>query len=333
MVGATTVGTIGGLIDRAVAEVAEQEFRRLRRGLSDEDIVRNVRRALGEVAKTGDCGKPNYECEWVALFYLTWFQARHINLVYSLLAQRGIKFPQRLHVVDWGCGAMAVQFAVAVYAATSDQAETRLSLTGIDNSRPMIAIGAKLWDRFSKMIREEAGGSPTLEIHRLDGVTKTLSTRMVTDPAMRTEVSELICPDAARRAATDRSNWPPYFVTAWDHLTVDCTHWLTSVHAAYHLPQELREACHRWNLHGILLTAHKCRAPGLDSVVKDMSYQFGGIKVQPRNEGRLRQTTKWRHQLRRRLRRRHPLLDRAVEWNPPHNPIEKDDVRAWGMFQ
>ena len=303
MVGARTVGAIGHLIDRAIAEVAEQEFRRLRRGMSNEEVVRNVCGALTEVAKTGECGRPNYHCEWVALFYLTWFQARQINLVYSLLDQMRVDLPRDLSVVDLGCGTLGVQFALAVFAATSDQAPTRISMTGLDTSRPMIATGVELWDCFRKMVREKASGS------QLDQVTTTMSTKiMATDPTtVRT-----FCPEADHRPAADR--------------------WLTSIHSAYHLPQDLLPVLSdRWKPEGILLTAHNRRASDLDRVVKDMSYQFGGMKVRPRNEGCLRQTTKWRHQLCRRLRLRHPLLKSAVEWNG--NPIEKDDVRIAGTFR
>ncbi len=303
LAGGESVGSFGNVIDRAIAKVAEREFRRLSRGLSDEEVARTVRIALDEVAKTGKCRTPNYDCEWVALFYLTWFQARQINLVYSLLDQMQVELPRDLHVVDLGCGTLGVQFALAAFAATRDQAGTRISLTGMDISRPMIAIGVELWDCFTDMIRKEAHGS------LLDRVTTTMSTKiMATDPTtVRT-----FCPERDHRPATDR--------------------WLTSIHSAYHLPQDLLPVLSdRWKPEGILLTAHSRRASDLARVVKDMSYQFGGMKVRPRKEGCLRQTTKWRHQLCRRLRLRHPLLKSAVEWNG--NPIEKDDVRVAGTFQ
>lgn len=303
-----SVGTTGVLIDRAIAKVAEQEFRRLRKGLSNKEVVRNVCRALEEVAKTKNCRTPNYDCEWVALFYLTWFQARQINLVYSLLDQMRTELPRDLRVVDLGCGTLGVQFALAAFAATRDQAGTRISLTGLDTSRPMIAIGVEFWDCFRDIVRKEAHRSP------LDRVTTTMPTIMATDPAIGFTVS--------------RAFWPE-----WDRGPVtDHTFWLTSIHSAYHLQQDLLREITDWlKPRGILLTAHKCRAPDLDRVVEEMSYQFGGMKVQPRIEGCLRQTTKWRHQLCRRLRLRHPLLKSAVEWNG--NPIDKDDVRIAGTFQ
>ena len=338
MFGAASVGSIGDLIDCAIAEVAEQEFRRLTRALSEEEIVGHVHRALDELRKLGEGGTPAYDCEWVALFYLTWYQARHINLVYSLLDDRSVELPRRLHVVDLGCGAMAVQFALAIFAATSDQGGTRISLTSIDNSRPMIAIGVELWDCFRKMIREKARGFRTPEtIHQLDRMTTAISKEYRTFDSLdsyRRSFDEFIRAEADRRAAEGRSNWPPYLVrqlakrAAWDRLAAHSTYWLTSIHAVYHLPQELRAGRNLLNPKGILLTADGPRFGDVASI-----HSFREVEVEPKRHGCLLHTTRWRRELNGRLRRQHSYLDRPVEWNPQGNKIEEDHVRAWGTFQ
>ena len=315
MARATIVESIGDVIDRAIAEVAQQEFQRLRRGLSEEEIVGHVHRALEELKKLGEGGTPAYDCEWVALFYLTWYQPRHINLVYSILDQTRVELPRRLHVVDLGCGAMAVQFAMAVFAATSDQTGTRVSLTGIDISRPMIAIGVELWNCFRKMIREEANGFRTPEtIHQLDRVTTTMSKECRTLDSLdryRRSFDEVICAEADRRAAEDRSNSPPYLIrqrairTAWDRLAAHSTHWLTSIHAVYHLPEELRAGCNLLNPKGILLTADGPRFGDVATI-----RLFEEVEVEPKRHGCLPHTTRWRRKLNGWLRRRHSYLDR-----------------------
>lgn len=339
MVGAASVGSIGRLIDRAVAEVAEREFRRLTCDLSEEETVDQVHSALEELGKLGKSGgTPAYDCELVALFYLTWYQARQINLVYSLLDQRSVRLPRRLHVVDLGCGAMAVQFALAVFAATSDQAGTRISLSGIDDSRPMIAVGVELWNCFRKMIREEARGFRATEtIHQLDRVTTAISKEHRTFDSLesyRRSFDEFICGEADRRTAEDRSNLPSYLVhaqekrAAWDRLVARSTYWLTSVHAVYHCPQQLRVGRDLLNPKGILLTADGPRFGDLASV-----HLFREIVVNPRRHGLLRRTTRWRRELNERLRRQHSYLHRPVQWNPQRNRIEEDHVWVSGTFQ
>ena len=332
MVGAASVESIGDLVDRAVAEVAEHEFRRLTRALSEDEIVDHVHRALEELRKLRGGGTPAYDCEWVALFYLTWYQARHINLVYSLLDQRSVRLPRRLHVVDLGCGALAVQFALAIFAATRDQARTRMSLIGIDNSQPMIAIGVELWNRFKKMIRKEAGGFRTL-----DQVTSAISKEYRTFDSLdgyRRSLDEFIRAEVDCRAAEDRSNWPPYLVrqrairAAWDRLPAHTTYWLTSIHAVYHLPDELRAGCNLLKPKGVLLTADGPRFGDVASI-----YSFREAEVEAKRHGCLLHTTRWRRELNGRLRQRHSYLDRPVEWNPRRNRIEKDHVWAWGTFQ
>ena len=338
MVGTPSVRSIEDLIDRAIAEVAEKEFRQLTRRLSEEEIVDQVHRALGELKKLADGGTPDYDCEWVALFYLTWYQPRHTNLVYSLLDRRSVELPRHLHVVDMGCGAMAVQFALAIFAATRDQGGTRISPANIDNSWPMIAIGVELWNCFTKMIREEARGYRTPEtIHQLDRVTTSISKEYRTFDSLdtyRRSFDEFIRAEADRRAAEDGSNWPQYLVrpqairAAWDRLAGHSTYWLTSIHAVYHLPQELGAGRNLFNPKGILLTADYFRFGDVANV-----HSFREIEVEPKLRGCLLHTTRWRRELNRRLRRQHPFLDRRVEWNPKENKIEEDCVRAWGTFQ
>lgn len=338
MVGAASVGMIGDMVDRAVAKVAEQEFRRLSRALSEEEAVDHVHRALAELRKLREGSVPAYDCEWVALFYLTWYQARQINLVYSLLVQRNVGLPRRLHVVDLGCGAMAVQFALAIFAATSGQAGTRISLTGIDSSRQMIAIGVELWKCFRKMIREEVRGFRTPEtIHLLDRVTTVISKEYRTFDSLdsyRRSYDECIRAEADRRAAAVRSTLPSYLVrhrairAARDRLAAHFTYWMTSIHAVYHFPQQLRLGRNILNPQGILLTAD---GPHLGDVAS--VHLFREVEVEPKRHGCLLHTTRWRRELNRRLRRQHSYLDRAVEWNPQRNKIEEDLVWAWGTFQ
>ena len=101
---AETDGPIWDVLDRAIKEVAEREYQRLSRGLSCGDVAGRVDKALDSLGKLQKREEPDYDCEWVALFYLTWYQPRQINLVYSYLDCRKVELPERLQVVDLGCG-------------------------------------------------------------------------------------------------------------------------------------------------------------------------------------------------------------------------------------
>lgn len=311
MVGAESVGSIGDVIDLAVAKVAKQEFQRLTRDLREEEIVGHVRRALEELKKLGEGGTPAYDCEWVALFYLTWYQPRQINLVYSFLDQTRDDLPERLLVLDLGCGALAMQFALAIFAAKHRKPGARIVVCGVDPSRPMVKIGEELWQQVRRMVRGEWGKAKPLD-------------RVMA--AMRSRVwTSFRC--------LERS--PPPFI----HAASDHDRWLTSIHAAYHLPK--REMCAATDFlspTGILVTSDDSKARVLDSIVEEMSYHFRRVEVQSAREGCLQRTTEWREQLLQLLQRwtvPHDLTERylknPVEWDPS-NPIGKDDVRAAGTL-
>lgn len=305
------VESIGDVIDRAIAEVAEEEFQRLTRGLIEEDVAGHVRRALEELKKLGEGGTPAYDCEWVALFYLTWYQPRQINLVYSFLDQTRDDLPERLLVLDIGCGALATQFALAIFAATRAEPAARAVVWSVDPSRPLVKIGAKLWARVQGMVRREAGRAKPLA-------------RAMTATSGRIWSS-------FRGLEKSRQ---PFLHGASDH-----DRWLTSIHAAYHLPNGgMGGAADFLSPTGILVTSDESKTDDLDSVVTEMSYDFRGVEVQSRREGRLQFTYAWRKQLVNQLWTSpndltERFLKRPVGWNPTWNPVGKDDVRTAGTFQ
>ena len=110
------------VLDEAIAAVAEQEFNRLRRITNDDvQLAENVNAALDSLAKLQYGVKPEYN-EWDALFYLTWYQPRQINLALTILpglyedARTDLGANFSLHIIDVGYGALAIQFAMAILA-------------------------------------------------------------------------------------------------------------------------------------------------------------------------------------------------------------------------
>ena len=152
-------------LDRAIETVANKEFRRLHKNSTPIGTAKKIEYALKELRKLQSGKIPDYTDEWVALLYLTWYQPSQINLVYSVIKKmlsKGVSLDDKLHVVDFGCGARAMQFGVAL--AVADALEQGKSINTIrfdliDNSQPMISIGRKVWKQFKRDIR----ATPSLE--------------------------------------------------------------------------------------------------------------------------------------------------------------------------
>ena len=64
----------------------------------------------------------------------------------------------KLHVVDFGCGTLAMQFGIALAAANAlqkGQCLTAIRIDLIDSSRAMIDMGLKIWDQFKEEIDKD----------------------------------------------------------------------------------------------------------------------------------------------------------------------------------
>ena len=107
---------------------------------------------------------PGYN-DWDALFYSTWYQPAQINLAHKLFRTVPedknplLSGSGSLQVVDFGCGALAVQFGLALAAAdTLEEHDTlpEIAVISCDVSKPMVQIGWELWCRFVDEIADEA---------------------------------------------------------------------------------------------------------------------------------------------------------------------------------
>ena len=148
------------VLDQAIATVAEQEFNRLRSGLSDAWIAERVKKALESMGELQSGGQPEYS-EWDALFYVTWYQPRQINLALTILqelfedARKRLKSNFLLEIIDVGCGALAVQFAMAILATEYEMDGNDVTVNGMDPSGPMKKIGEELWLEFWSILSEQ----------------------------------------------------------------------------------------------------------------------------------------------------------------------------------
>ena len=159
---------IANALDKTIAAVAEQEFSRLCKGLNGIQVVEQVAKAQDELEKLQGRDSPDYNNEWVALFYITWYQPRQINIALAILQQlykdtlrKELEDNYPVEIIDVGCGALSVRFATAI--AATDHLHTVISVDGIDPSLPMKRIGETLWSEFRAIIDGQPDLSDLLE--------------------------------------------------------------------------------------------------------------------------------------------------------------------------
>ena len=147
-------------LDRTIVRVANTELKRLSYGMSRSQRNEKIQHTLEAFRLLQQGVPPDYHDPWVALFYALWYQPGQIQLarlmIDKLREQRGTKSlishdHRGLRLVDFGCGTLAMQFAVSISA--SDIAEDGTFLAPIyidsyDDSSAMMEIGKTLWEQF-----------------------------------------------------------------------------------------------------------------------------------------------------------------------------------------
>ena len=151
-------------LDSSITHIASRELVRLSTKADDGQIVaKKIHEALrslqGLRGFQDKDRKPSYDDPWVALLYLTWYQPTQVNLAYTLgrevLNDKKPFLKGNLQVVDFGCGALAMLFGLALAATethSKDHAHPHISIDPIDESHHMLRIGLNVWFRFVKEI-------------------------------------------------------------------------------------------------------------------------------------------------------------------------------------
>ena len=231
------------LLDDAIATVAEEEFNRLCSATNDDfQVARNVTEAVRSLRNLQQGVEPEYN-EWDALFYVTWYQPRQINLALAILQepyedarrQLGSDFP--LHIIDVGCGALAVQFAMAILAAENQREGNDLTVNGIDPSEPMKKIGETLWLKFRSFLCEHSD---------LSDLSRTCD-HMTTNCELFDSHTSYFCSEGGR---------------SWVNPRLE--RWIMAVHASYEsnrftIKRALQELRDRYSPSAILVTSHRSR--------------------------------------------------------------------------
>ena len=171
--------SVKACLSQAIVSAAQDE---LKTRLSDPNVnkkripaARAVERSLKSILRLRDGVMPDYN-QWDPLMYATWYQASQINLAYSLLNWASDRsWPNNplkesggaLQVVDFGCGTLAMQFAVGLAAADalrSGVVKDRIRVDSFDTSPYMMDMGARIWEHFSKLVVKMLPDDPLCEV-------------------------------------------------------------------------------------------------------------------------------------------------------------------------
>lgn len=161
------------VFDQALVDLSDQTLPKLTP--PDGNCEPVVTQALDELTKLSSANAwqvgdgddlPAYDQLSVGLFYCQWYQAQQVNVAYSIIrpaieSSGSSLWPNSgasLHVVDFGCGAFAVGFGVALALSAlveSGQPIPMVTITGIDYPS-MLHLGQQLWASVSNHARQEA---------------------------------------------------------------------------------------------------------------------------------------------------------------------------------
>ncbi len=284
-----TQSEITNALDRAIVATAKKDFSRLSDGLSPQQIAKEIHRALRSLEGLKWGSMPKYG-EWEALFYILWHQPEHINLAYTL-AKHVLKIDSvsihdagDLEVYDFGSGALAMQFGLALATADTlgaDRPPPCLTVKSSDTSKPMMLIGQKLWNEFKREMT--IGGYPNMA-----------TVRRVCSPLRSTFSSGWTASPA----------WVRFSFVSNHDSTSKSNRWLTAMHVAYEdihveVTRELNDWVSKWNPSRILVTAQPEAFQWAFSPVKNI-YSSDQRDVMPADlkfEGDFQRTFKFRKQL------------------------------------
>ena len=305
------VPLVANALDVAIARVAETEYNRLSEGRSPEDIALSVDRAIASLLNLGRGISPEYN-EWDALFYLTWYQPRQINLALAL-AWPFQKEPQPLHIIDFGCGSLAMPIAMAIAVAQSElsEREAYIEMHEIDPSDAMRTIGLRLQRVFSDVVQSD----PTLSRSSLIMANERIQEHMG------------IWRSLDQYYRSDRSH------EGWIYPSPNC--WLVAIHAVYatnaaQLREDFITVREKSDPAYEVVTCHDVGYANAQLICRKDARDVQLLKNRFFFSGYLDHTTSWRRRLAtsalptsdmtRRL-----LSTRSVPWNPP----QEDKCIMW----
>ena len=305
------IEALTAILDRSIATVAEREFGLLSKGMTKQEWSNKVRQSLNSLGGLQQSNPPNYNDPWIALFYLTWYQPGQIQLVHLLIEEqrkasgrgRLLKSDrQLLHVIDLGCGALALRFGlVLAVAAALELGEDidEIHIDSIDPNTAMAQTGVTIWNEFLSQVLSRGMDDPDLKwvlaaIRRLSQPVPTVR---------NIKLKEL-------------------------NVNSDAEFWLTAIHAVY--PNNVEEINSSLGYlastnepHVGILTGHNHTGQG--DLLQRVSPFEGTHFVRrmstfdPVFNDFLPEVTRWRRLLNEQMNSPHRYLDKEVTWTFPRS--------------
>lgn len=277
------VETIPRTLDHVITSVSKQEFKRLASGLTLNEKTEKVRDALESLGKLQNGEMCDYDNKWVALFY-HWYQPSQINLAYSMIKSMinstGIS-NEKLHIVDFGCGSLAMQFGVALAVADliNKKPITEIRIDSIDISQAMINIGREMWERF----KPRASRYPNL-----------YNAYEIIKPKYHNDIGQV---------ELEKNS--------------DC--WISAIHSVYDenkadVKQSLKSLVDRLRPDTCFVSTNSSKESLLSEVWPLASTNSKNIALQSQFNGRLTKITEWRRKLNNTLSQPHGYLYSPVTW-------------------
>ena len=270
-------------VEWAILTVAEEDWGKFSVVYPDAD--RLVVKSLRSLQGLGQGVMPNYsENLALPLLYNTWYQPRQINLVYSILRDRrwiedewvSRISSRRLSVIDFGCGSLATQFAIAILAADTISRPNdipKIRVVSYDTSLEMVQYGKRIWAEFARIVNH-----------------------FYADHPIRWVLDQMDC-----KYHTDLAGLPKP-IGGMPHL-------VTAIHAAYsdtaeRVRDDLKALVSKYSPEVCLMTAQSTSvanhawplwdAPNYDTIQADRA---DGTKVDTKFRGVLKSLTDWRRGL------------------------------------
>ena len=279
-------------LDSALTTVAFEEVHRLAYD-SSLKTANKVATTLNSLDRLSKGGMPNYD-NWDALFY-HWYQPSQINLAYSLI--KLIDMPEKLHIVDYGCGALAMQFGIALAAADAlekNRSMPEIRVSSIDPSQAMLDMGNQIWHQF----KSEARKDPLL-VH-ISSACESIK------PQVNPSVFEYV----------NSTDWS---------LSSDVQLWFTALHASYRNSQDtqahdIRSFVSTLSPDACFATTHSSKVSLLQEVWRflyNSGYYIPDVRLEPQFKGALPEITQWRKNLNAALQPKHSYLQSSVTWDWP----------------
>ena len=168
---------IVSLLDEVIYRTGKNYFDKLAKDLSPYEITANTEYAFDQLNLLQEQGIPNYKDEWVALYYYLWYHPMQVNLAYNSIRlmtnpeKSNFSIGDYLYVVDYACGALAMQFGIVLAVADkihNGENVHKVKVDCVDKSEPLISLGEDSWKIFCELVASKGNSVLKEAISKID---------------------------------------------------------------------------------------------------------------------------------------------------------------------